>query len=168
MSLLDRAHALSLDASDPLAGFRERFEMPLRPDGEPVVYLTGNSLGLMPKSAVTFVMRELDDWARLAVDAHFEGRTPWYSYHEVFREPLGRRAPTMHQVGEIPRHRAHMLAKRGEVDGLATLQLAHQERRLEQVERPRSGAQRAQALDRQRICRTSGHRYSGACQTSVR
>lgn len=96
VSLLDRAHALALDAADRLASYRDRFEIPRRPDGEPAVYLTGNSLGLMPKSAVTFVMRELDDWARLAVDAHFEGRTPWYSYHEVFREPLGR------LVGALP------------------------------------------------------------------
>src|SRR5262249_35834853 len=30
--------------------------------------------------------QELDDWARLAVDAHFQGRSPWYSYHELFRD----------------------------------------------------------------------------------
>lgn len=32
------------------------------------------------------IERELVDWAALAVDAHFDGRTPWFSYHEVFRE----------------------------------------------------------------------------------
>ncbi|WP_300541595.1 kynureninase [Maricaulis sp.] len=36
----------SLDAADPLADFRNRFELP---DG--VIYLDGNSLGVMPKSA---------------------------------------------------------------------------------------------------------------------
>jgi kynureninase len=32
------------------------------------------------------VEQELDDWARLGVEGHFHGRTPWYSYHEQFRE----------------------------------------------------------------------------------
>ncbi|MHC5025003.1 MAG: kynureninase, partial [Planctomycetota bacterium] len=60
--------------------------MPRRPDGEPVIYLCGNSLGLQPTAARALVEQELDDWARLGVEAHFHGATPWYSYHEVFRE----------------------------------------------------------------------------------
>jgi kynureninase len=82
----DEAFALHLDAADPLAHFRDRFHVPRRPDGRPVIYFCGNSLGLQPKTARVLVEQELDDWARLAVDAHFQGRTPWYSYHEVFRD----------------------------------------------------------------------------------
>ena len=59
-------------------------------DGKPLIYLAGNSLGLMPKSAKQLVEQELDDWARLAVDAHLDGTTPWYSYHETLREPAAR------------------------------------------------------------------------------
>src|SRR5262245_38831293 len=82
--------ARELDAADPFAGFRERFHIPLGKDGKPLIYLTGNSLGLMPKSTRAIVERELIDWATLAVDAHFDGATPWYTYHESVREPLAR------------------------------------------------------------------------------
>nr|MBA2743463.1 kynureninase [Chthoniobacterales bacterium] len=50
----------------------------------------GNSLGLMPKTTRAVVDQELDDWARLGVDGHLESTTPWYSYHEMVREPAAR------------------------------------------------------------------------------
>jgi kynureninase len=73
------------DHADPLAHFREAFYIPRRPDGQPVIYFCGHSLGLQPRTARGLVERELDDWARLGVEAHFEGTRPWYSYHEIFR-----------------------------------------------------------------------------------
>src|SRR3954470_11162366 len=82
--------ALQLDAEDPLRGFREKFHLPLGKDGKPVIYFAGNSLGLMPKSARALVDEELDNWAELGVDAHHATGTPWYSYHEIVREPLAR------------------------------------------------------------------------------
>jgi kynureninase len=82
--------ALQLDAEDSLRGFREKFHVPLGKDGKPLIYLAGNSLGLMPKSARKIVEQELDDWAKLAVDAHLEAATPWYSYHETLRDPMAR------------------------------------------------------------------------------
>jgi kynureninase len=82
----DEGFARDADARDPLADYRNRFHLPRRADGSEVVYLCGNSLGLQPRAAGTLVEQELEDWARLGLDAHFEGRTPWYSYHEVFRE----------------------------------------------------------------------------------
>lgn len=90
------AFARQLDVADPLAAWRGRFHIPVRPDGSEVIYLCGNSLGLQPKAVRRAVEQELDDWARLAVDAHFHGRTPWYSYHEVFRESGAR------LVGGVP------------------------------------------------------------------
>lgn len=82
--------ALTRDAADPLAWCRAEFELPAGPAGRPLVYFCGNSLGLMPRAARGMVEAELDDWARLAVLAHLEGKTPWYSYHERLREPLAR------------------------------------------------------------------------------
>ena len=82
----DLSFAQRMDAEDPLASYRDRFHIPLQPDGSPVIYLCGNSLGLQPKSTPDAMTQELDDWARLAVDAHFDGKNPWYPYHENFRE----------------------------------------------------------------------------------
>jgi len=87
---VDEEFAQRLDAEDSLRRFREKFHLPLGKTGEPLIYLAGNSLGLMPKSAKQLVEQELDDWARLAVDAHLDGTTPWYSYHETLREPAAR------------------------------------------------------------------------------
>jgi kynureninase len=82
--------AQQLDTEDPLCSFRDRFDLPLGNDGEPLVYFAGNSLGLMPKSAREIVEQELDEWADLGVDAHLKAKTPWYSYHETLRGPTAR------------------------------------------------------------------------------
>ncbi len=86
----DEKYALQLDAEDPFRRFRDQFEIPKGKEGKPQIYFVGNSLGLMPKEARRLVEQELEDWARLGVDAHLNGRTPWYSYHENVREPLAR------------------------------------------------------------------------------
>ncbi len=44
----------------------------------------------MPKATRGLIDQELDDWARLGVDAHLDGTTPWYSYHETVREGAAR------------------------------------------------------------------------------
>ena len=86
----DEQFALQLDAEDSLKGFRDKFHLPLGKNRQPLIYLAGNSLGLMPKTARQFVDQELEDWATLAVDAHLGAKTPWYSYHETLREPTAR------------------------------------------------------------------------------
>src|SRR5436853_719813 len=86
----DEEFAHQLDAEDPLRRFRKRFHLPLGANGKPVIYLAGNSLGLMPKAARQIVEQELDDWARLGVDAHLDAKAPWYTYHETLREPMAR------------------------------------------------------------------------------
>ena len=88
----EETFALQLDAEDPLRKFRERFHLPLGRDGKPLIYFAGNSLGLMPKAARKIVEQELDDWAKLAVNAHLGAVTPWYTYHETLREPAARLA----------------------------------------------------------------------------
>src|SRR5437868_5154413 len=82
--------ARQLDSEDPLRHLRERFYLPLHKNGQPLIYFAGNSLGLMPRSARELVDEELDNWAKLGVDAHHATGTPWYTYHEAVREPTAR------------------------------------------------------------------------------
>jgi kynureninase len=82
----DADYSRGLDAADPLAAYRDAFLLPRQPDGRPAVYFCGHSLGLQPRALRPLLEQELDDWARLGVEAHFHGTTPWYSYHEVFRD----------------------------------------------------------------------------------
>lgn len=82
--------ARQLDESDSLADVRSHFHIPKQPDGEERIYLCGNSLGLMPKSARAAVEEVLDDWQSQAVDAHVNSQHPWMPYHQLVREPLAR------------------------------------------------------------------------------
>src|SRR5919204_4502595 len=90
MFTTDETVARQMDAQDSLREFRDRFHLPLGKDGKPVIYFAGNSLGLMPKSAREIIDLELDNWAKLGVDAHHAAGTPWYTYHEPLREPTAR------------------------------------------------------------------------------
>lgn len=81
--------ARQADAEDSLNKYRDRFYFPQH-DGKNVLYFTGNSLGLQPKSAREAIQTELDDWAKYGVEGHFEARNPWYAYHEMFAEPTAR------------------------------------------------------------------------------
>ena len=85
---LDSARAL--DARDPLRGFRSKFGMPRDRLGEPLVYLGGHSLGLMPLAARAEMNQELDDWERLGLLAHEGARRPWIPYHELLRPEVAR------------------------------------------------------------------------------
>jgi kynureninase len=80
--------AAEMDRRDPLAPFRERFHIPSGPDGSPSVYLCGHSLGLRPKRAREYIEQELEDWAKLGVEAHFHGRHPWMPYHRLLTENM--------------------------------------------------------------------------------
>jgi len=81
------AHALALDAADPLRGLRGEFLIPQH-DGRDQLYFCGNSLGLQPRAVRAALLDELDDWAGLGVEAHFRGKHPWMPYHEFVRESL--------------------------------------------------------------------------------
>lgn len=77
--------AQALDQTDPLAKYKEQFYT-LKKDGQHVVYLCGNSLGLQPKTAKAAIDQELKDWAELGVDGHFDGKNPWKYYHHFLTE----------------------------------------------------------------------------------
>jgi kynureninase len=77
--------AVAMDESDPLREYRERFFLPKYAEGD-CVYLCGHSLGLQPKTAAAYIRRELDDWARLGVEGHFQATNPWMPYHKLLAE----------------------------------------------------------------------------------
>ena len=74
---LSVAAAEALDRADGLAPLREQFSLPCAATGAELIYLCGHSLGLAPRTARTRVMEEIEDWERLAVDAHEQGRRAW-------------------------------------------------------------------------------------------
>ncbi|HEY6505415.1 MAG TPA: kynureninase [Chitinophagaceae bacterium] len=77
------------DANDPLKNYRERFYIPQH-NGKDCIYLTGNSLGLQPKTVKGYIDQELDDWAKFGVEGHFHARKPWMPYHEIFPAQLSK------------------------------------------------------------------------------
>lgn len=79
-----------LDASDALRPFRDRFYMPKLAGRDRVIYFTGNSLGLQPKSARGYVDQELTDWETLGVEGHMHAQHPWLPYHEFLTEQMAR------------------------------------------------------------------------------
>jgi len=79
--------AKSLDAQDELNKYRNEFIFP-QINNKDVIYFTGNSLGLQPKSAKKYVDEVMNDWANLAVEGHFFADKPWWDYHERFCQPL--------------------------------------------------------------------------------
>ncbi len=64
-----------MDTADPLKGSRENFFIPKDENGSEVIYFTGNSLGLQPKSVRRYIEQELKDWETLAVEGHLERPT---------------------------------------------------------------------------------------------
>jgi kynureninase len=79
--------AQEMDNNDVLKSFREKFSFPVI-KGKRQLYFTGNSLGLKPIAADAAIKTELDDWANWGVEGHFEGKNPWFSYHEKFTDKL--------------------------------------------------------------------------------
>lgn len=73
------------DQADALHKYRQSFHFPQH-NNQDVVYYTGNSLGLQPKSTKSFVETELNDWAKFGVEGHFKATHPWFSYHEQLTE----------------------------------------------------------------------------------
>ena len=78
-------YANQLDSNDILRHFREDFFIP-EVNGKTSIYLTGNSLGCMPKAAETAIQVEFNDWKNLGVEGHFKGTNPWMYYHHFLTE----------------------------------------------------------------------------------
>jgi len=89
------AFAQQLDKQDSLAHYRNEFHL-IKKAGTPMVYLCGNSLGLQPKSARAAIDQELNDWAEMGVEGHFDGKNPWLYYHHFLTEKAAK------VVGALP------------------------------------------------------------------
>jgi kynureninase len=83
-------YAKQKDAEDSLASFRNKFHIPKNDNGEELIYLCGNSLGLQPKITSEYIKEELTDWANLGVEGHVEGKHPWLPYHEFLTENMAK------------------------------------------------------------------------------
>ena len=82
--------ALNLDRNDPLNKYRTAFHIPKDEQGNDWLYFTGNSLGLQPKTTKSAIEQELNDWANLGVEGHFEAKNPWMPYHEFLTESMAK------------------------------------------------------------------------------
>jgi kynureninase len=89
------AFAKQLDANDSLKSYRNKFYIPQHNDVD-MVYFTGNSLGLQPKTTKDYLQQELNDWAKFGVEGHFLAKNPWLSYHEILTDK------TAKIVGALP------------------------------------------------------------------
>lgn len=97
LNIGEEKFAEALDQEDKLKHFREKFSYPImrnlpcvdhalvNPEEE-CVYLSGNSLGLMPKSAEDHMQRQLQAWAQWGVLSHFTGELPAAMCDEPGRE----------------------------------------------------------------------------------
>ena len=79
-----------MDREDPLKEFRNKFHLPLQENGEPYIYLCGNSLGLQPKSTAGALIQELSDWKEFGVEGHFHAKNPWMPYHEFLTNTMAK------------------------------------------------------------------------------
>ncbi|MFC9596524.1 kynureninase [Peribacillus butanolivorans] len=76
-----KEYARTLDKQDALVSYREEFY--LNPG---MIYLDGNSLGLLSKRAEKSLMRSLEDWKRFGINGWTEGAEPWFYFSERLGE----------------------------------------------------------------------------------
>lgn len=95
------AFAQNLDKEDNLRSYRDKFFFPQH-GGQDVVYFTGNSLGLQPKTTQSYLQQELNDWATFGVEGHFLAKKPWLSYHEFLTDKMAK------IVGALPKETVMM------------------------------------------------------------
>ncbi len=80
--------AEAMDNKDPLKIFRSYFYIPKDKQGQELIYLTGNSLGLQPKSTFDHINQELLDWEKYGVEGHLHAKNPWLPYHEFLTNSM--------------------------------------------------------------------------------
>jgi len=81
-------YAQQCDAKDDLSSFRDQFLFPTDSEGNPLIYLCGNSLGLQPARTSAYIQKELEDWAKFGVEGHLDAEHPWLPYHEFLTQNM--------------------------------------------------------------------------------
>lgn len=81
--------AKKMDHADPLKNYREKFIIPQH-HNQDIIYFTGNSLGLQPKTTQDYLLQELNDWGKYGVEGHFLAKNPWLSYHETLTDKMAK------------------------------------------------------------------------------
>ena len=85
-----RTFAQQCDREDSLAHFRKQFLLPTDAQGNELVYLCGNSLGLQPIVTKDYIQEELNDWAKHGVEGHTDAKHPWLPYHEFLTQSMAK------------------------------------------------------------------------------
>jgi len=83
-------YAKQCDTDDSLANFRKEFLFPTDDNGNKLIYLCGNSLGLQPKRTSKYLENELTDWAKYGVEGHTDAEHPWLPYHELLAKKMAK------------------------------------------------------------------------------
>ncbi len=83
-------YAQKQDQKDPLKNYREKFLIPTNTEGDELIYLCGNSLGLQPKKTAEYINQELNDWAKFGVEGHTDAKNPWLPYHEFLTNSMAK------------------------------------------------------------------------------
>ncbi|GAB4162524.1 MAG: kynureninase [Rickettsiaceae bacterium] len=81
----DEQGATALDATDPLSFYRKKFLIPTNDEGQEPIYLNGHVMGLAPVEAQSYMISEINEWAKKASEKRYEGDNPWYSFHEKLK-----------------------------------------------------------------------------------
>jgi kynureninase len=90
--------AQQLDEKDDLKKFRFRFYLPKENEKE-LIYFLGNSLGLQPRTAQSYIKHVLDQWSQYGVEGFLKGKQPWMNYHDLLIQPLSKIVGTLpHEV----------------------------------------------------------------------
>ena len=74
-------YAKSLDEQDVLKKYRDEFYV--QPG---VIYMDGNSLGLLSKRAETTLLTMLESWKSYGIDGWTKGKHPWFYFSEKLSE----------------------------------------------------------------------------------
>ena len=82
-----RSFANSLDEQDGLRKYRDQFNYPKGSTAKDLIYFCGNSLGLQPKTASAYLLKELSVWAEKGVQGQ-EDR--WITFHEKLAGPTAK------------------------------------------------------------------------------
>ena len=82
-----RSCAKTMDQDDPLGSYQDKFHYPKNDNKKNVIYFSGNSLGIQPKSVRKYVEKELNVWER---EGLLGQHSRWENFHERLIENTAR------------------------------------------------------------------------------